>query len=182
MRREARPGVAPSLPAAAAALSVQRFVFSQQYRRMCLVARVLMGAAVLSAVFWAAAAWGGLLPSWAWVAISALAVTALFPLVFARSPRSVELMWRTHLKDNGEPVSGSWRTGLAMVGAVRNVPLLWWWAPSERVLVLGVAQWWWCPRILVLAPPWFATESLRRVRRLLRFGPPVSGGRASDVS
>lgn len=64
MRREARPGVAPSLPVAAAVFSVQRFVFSRQYRRMCLVARVLMGAAVLSAVFWAAAAWGGSLPSW----------------------------------------------------------------------------------------------------------------------
>ncbi|MGD7311344.1 hypothetical protein ACQCSJ_08650 [Ralstonia pseudosolanacearum] len=182
MEPEARPGAAPSLPAAAAACSVQCFVFSRQYRRICLVARVLTGAAVLSAVFWVAVAWGGMLPSWAWYAIGMLAVTGLLPLIFARSPRSVELMWRTHLKDNGEPVSGAWCTELVTGGAVQNVPLLWWWAPGERVLVLGVAQRWWCPRIFVLASPWFAAESLRRVRRLLRLGPPVSGGLASGVS
>lgn len=129
MEPEARPGAAPSLPAAAAACSVQCFVFSRQYRRICLVARVLTGAAVLSAVFWVAVAWGGMLPSWAWYAIGMLAVTGLLPLIFARSPRSVELMWRTHLKDNGEPVSGAWCTGLVTGGAVQNVPLLWWWLP-----------------------------------------------------
>nr|CCA85994.1 conserved exported hypothetical protein [Ralstonia syzygii R24] len=141
-----------------------------------------MGAAIVSAVFWAVAAWGGLLPLWACGAIGMLAMTALLPLVFARSPRLLELMWRARLKHHGEPVSGSWCMGLVAGGAVRNVPLLWWWAPGERVLVLGVAQRWWCPRIFVLASPWFATESLRRVRRLLRLGPPASGGQASGVS
>ncbi|MFP3891231.1 hypothetical protein [uncultured Ralstonia sp.] len=182
MHCEARPGAAPSPLAQASPFAIERIEFPQGYRRACLAARGFVLAALMFALSWVSWAWGVALPLSAWIAICLLAVGAAFPLVLARSPRAMELMWRARLKRDGEPGPGAWHVNLAMRQAVRNVPLLWWWPIGERVLVLGVAQRWWCPRVFVLAPPWFAAEPLRRMRRVLRLGPPPLRARVNGVS
>jgi len=122
------------------------------------------------------------LPLSAWIAICLLAVGAAFPLVLARSPRAMELMWRARLKEDGEPGQASWQVRLKAPQAVRNAPLLWSWPLGERVLILGVVRHGWCPQIFVLMPPWYSAGTLRRMRSLLRLGPPRVVSQASGVS
>ncbi|MCK8650119.1 hypothetical protein PQH03_10140 [Ralstonia insidiosa] len=117
-----------------------------------------------------------------WVVIGALAVAACIPLVVNRSPLAMELMWRARLKADGEPGQPVWQVRLETPQAVRNALLLWSWSLGERVLILGVAQRGRCPQIFVLMPPWFAVGLLRRIRSLLRLGPPPMASQATGVS
>ncbi|MBB0025100.1 hypothetical protein D7S70_15510 [Ralstonia pickettii] len=141
-----------------------------------------MVALVCTVVFWAIKTWGAALPLATWAVISGLAMAASLPLIVNRSPLAMELMWRARLKEDGEPGQASWQVRLKAPQAVRNAPLLWSWPLGERVLILGVARHGWCPQIFVLMPPWFSAGTLRRMRSLLRLGPPRVVSQASGVS
>jgi len=141
-----------------------------------------MAALVCSVVFWAIETWGAALPPISWAVISALTFAATVPLMVNRSPLAMELMWRARLKEDGEPARAVWQIRLNAPQAVHNAPLLWSWPLGERVLVLGVAGHGWCPQIFVLMPPWFSAGTLRRMRSLLRLGPPRVVSQAPGVS
>jgi len=163
-------------------LVAQRFVFPASYRRLCAIARIGMAALVCFVLVWLICTWGGALPLAAWAVVCGLAIAACIPLLMNRSPRAMELMWRARLKEDGEPGQPIWQVRLETPQAVRNAPLLWSWPLGTRVLVVGVAQRGWCPQMFVLMPPWFAAGSLRRMRSLLRLGPPPATSRAPGVS
>lgn len=141
-----------------------------------------MASLVCAVVLWVISAWGIALPLITWAVISGLAVAACIPLLVNRSPHAMELMWRARLKGDGEPGQAVWQVRLIAQEALQNVPLLWSWPLGERVLVLGVARHGWCPQIFVLMPPWFSAGMLRRMRSLLRLGPPQMASRVSGVS
>jgi hypothetical protein len=134
------------------------------------------------ALSWSIAAWGAAWSIAAWCVVGTLVLAASVPLVTNRSPLEMELMWRTRLKTDDESGQPIWQVRLAMPQAIRNAPLLWSWAVGERVLILGVAHRGWCPQIFVLIPPWFAPKQLRRMRSLLRLGPPPATTRVPGVS
>lgn len=163
-------------------LVVQRIVFPAPYRRLCAVGRLCMAGLVCFVLLWLVGAWGAALPMPAWVVIGALAAAACIPLAVNRSPLTMELMWRARLKADGEPGQPVWQVRLETPQAVRNALLLWSWSLGERVLILGVAQRGWCPQIFVLMSPWFAAGLLRRMRSLLRLGPPPMASQATGVS
>ncbi|WP_124380735.1 hypothetical protein [Ralstonia sp. SET104] len=131
---------------------------------------------------WAIKTWGTVLPLITWAFIGGLAIAACLPLMVNPSPLTMELMWRARLKESGEPGQPGWQVRLKTPEAVRNARLLWSWPLGERVLVLGVARHGWCPQIFVLMPPWFAAGTLRRMRSVLRLGPPPVVSRVSGVS
>jgi len=141
-----------------------------------------MAGVICFVLCWLLGTWGTALPWGTWAVIGGAAIAACFPLVMNRSPLAMELMWRARLKQNGEPGRPMWQVSLKTPEAVRNAPLLWSWPLSERVLILGVARHGWCPQIFVLMPPWFAAGTLRRMRSLLRLGPPPVVSRVSGVS
>lgn len=141
-----------------------------------------MASLVCAVALWVISAWGIALPLITWAVIGGLAVAACIPLLVNRSPHAMELMWRARLKGDGGPGQAVWQVRLIAPEALQNVPLLWSWPLGERVLVLGVARHGWCPQIFVLMPPWFSAETLRRMRSLLRLGPPQMASRVSGVS
>ena len=141
-----------------------------------------MGGAVCFVLFWLIGTWGAALSLITWVVIGGLAILACVPLAVNRSPLAMELMWRARLKENGEPGQPIWQVRLKGPEAVQNALLLWSWPLGERVLVLVVARHGWCPQIFVLMSPWFAAATLRRMRSLLRLGPPPAVSRVSGVS
>ncbi|WP_232313930.1 hypothetical protein [Ralstonia sp. A12] len=163
-------------------LVVQRIVFPAPYRRLCMIGRLSMTGLVCFVLLWLVGAWGGALPVLTWIVIGALAVAACIPLAVNRSPLAMELMWRARLKADDEPGQPVWQVRLEVPQAVRNAPLLWSWSLGQRVLVLGVAHRGWCPQIFVLMPPWFAVGPLRRMRSLLRLGPPPMATQVTGVS
>jgi len=163
-------------------LVVQHIVFPALYRRLCAISRFGIVALVCAVVFWAIKTWGAMLPSVTWGIISGLTMVACLPLMVNRSPLAMELMWRARLKEDGEPGQAAWQVRLKAPEAVQNAALLWSWALGERVLVLGVARRGWCPQIFVLMPPWFSAGTLRRMRSLLRLGPPRVVSQVSGVS
>ena len=141
-----------------------------------------MAGVVCFVLFWLINTWGSALSLTTWAVIGGLAILACVPLVVNRSPHAMELMWRARLKENGEPGRPIWQVRMKAPEAVRNALLLWSWPLGERVLVLGVVRDGWCPQIFVLMSPWFAVATLRRMRSLLRLGPPPAVSRVSGVS
>jgi len=163
-------------------LVIQHIVFPASYRRLCAIGRFGIAALVCSVVLWVINTWGAALPWITWGAIGGLAAAACLPLMVNRSPLTMELMWRARLKEDGEPGRAVWQVRLEAPEAVQNAPLLWSWPLGERILVLGVARRGWCPQIFVLMPPWFSAGTLRRIRSLLRLGPPRVVSQVSGVS
>jgi len=163
-------------------LIVQHIVFPAPYRRLCAISRFGVVGVVCFVLFWLIDTWGAELSLITWLVIGALAILACVPLAVNRSPLTMELMWRARLKEDGEPGQPIWQVRLKTPEAVRNAPLLWSWPLGKRVLILGVARHGWCPQIFVLIPPWFAAGTLRRIRSLLRLGPPPAVSQASGVS
>ena len=141
-----------------------------------------MAGLVGAVAFWMIQTWGAALPLSTWAVVSGLVIAGCLPLMVNRSPLAMELMWRVRLKEDGEPGQAVWQVRLKAPEAVQNAALLWSWSLGERVLVLGIARHGWCPQILVLMPPWFSAGTLRRMRSLLRLGPPHVGSRVSGVS